>query len=101
MGHDTRTALDGVEALEAAASFRPHVVLLDVGMPRLNGYDACRLIRAQPWGKEMLLVAQTGWSRDEDRRRTREAGFDAHLVKPVNYDALTKLIRSYRPSRTT
>jgi PAS domain S-box-containing protein len=97
-GHETRTAHDGLEAVAAAEAFRPEVVLLDIGLPRLNGYDAARQIREQPWGKAMLLVALTGWGQDEDRRKSIEAGFDAHLVKPANPDALRKLLAS-RPRR--
>jgi PAS domain S-box-containing protein len=93
-GHDARTAHDGIEAVEAADEFRPDVVLLDLGMPRLNGYEACKRIRATPWGRNMVLLAQTGWGQEEDRRLTEEAGFDAHLVKPVDYNALLRLINS-------
>ncbi|MBM4439643.1 MAG: response regulator [Candidatus Rokubacteria bacterium] len=91
-GEDVTTAYDGVEALEAAAHWRPDVVVLDIGMPKLNGYDACRGIRAERWGKGMVLIALTGWGQDQDRRRTEEAGFDAHLVKPVDPDALLALL---------
>ncbi len=78
--------------MEAAATFRPDVVLLDIGLPKLNGYEAARKIREQPWGKNMLLVALTGWGQEEDRRRTQQAGFNAHLVKPVDLDALQALL---------
>jgi DNA-binding response OmpR family regulator len=78
--------------VEAAGQFRPDVVLLDIGLPRLNGYDACRRIREQAWGLSMVLVALTDWGRDDDRRRSREAGFDAHLVKPVDLDPLRQLM---------
>ena len=91
-GHETHTAHDGLEAVEAAATFRPDVVLLDIGLPKLNGYEAARRIREQPWGKDMVLVALTGWGQEEDRQRSREAGFDAHMVKPVDPAALTKLL---------
>jgi len=97
-GHETHTAYDGLEAVEAAATFRPDVVLLDIGLPKLNGYDACRKIREQPWGKGMVLIALTGWGQDEDRRKSQEAGFDAHLVKPVDHAALTKLLAELRPT---
>jgi signal transduction histidine kinase len=82
-GHDVRTVHDGVEALAVGKKFKPHVVLLDLGMPRLDGYDTARRIRSQPWGKRARLVALTGWGQQQDRDRTAEAGFDAHLVKPV------------------
>jgi CheY-like chemotaxis protein len=94
MGHETHIALDGAQAVESAASVRPDVVLLDLGMPRVNGYDACRQIRAESWSQGMLLIAQTGWGQDEDRRRTEEAGFDGHLVKPIDPDALLALVAS-------
>jgi PAS domain S-box-containing protein len=97
-GHETHTAHDGQQAIEAAERLHPDVVLLDIGLPRLNGYEVCRRIREQPWGKELLLVAVTGWGQQEDRRRSREAGFDTHIVKPVDLDRLQKLLAS-RPSR--
>jgi CheY-like chemotaxis protein len=93
-GNELRTAHDGVEAVEVAGEFRPDVVLLDIGLPRMNGYEAARKIREQPWGKNMLLVALTGWGQEEDRRRSQEAGFDHHLIKPVEPDALFKLLTS-------
>ena len=92
MGHDVRTAYDGTNALGTAEEFRPDVVLLDIGMPGLSGYDACRYIREQPWGREMYLVALTGWGQETDRRRTEEAGFDQHLVKPVHSADLMQLL---------
>lgn len=73
---------------------RPGVILLDIGLPKLNGYEACRRIREQPWGKESVIIAQTGWGQDEDRQRTHDAGFDHHLVKPVDPTALDKLLAS-------
>lgn len=93
-GNDTFTAHDGLEAIGAAERLQPDVVLLDIGLPHLNGFDACRRIREQPWGKEMALIALTGWGQDEDRRRSREAGFDAHVVKPVDLATLTNLLAS-------
>lgn len=83
-GHAVEMAYDGLEAVAAAERFNPEVVLLDIGMPQLDGYGACRRIREQPWGKTMVIVALTGWGQEEDQRKTREAGFDAHLVKPVS-----------------
>jgi signal transduction histidine kinase/ActR/RegA family two-component response regulator len=91
-GHDTRTAHDGLEALEAAKQFRPDVVLLDIGLPKLNGYDTCRCLRAQPWGEKVVLLALTGWGQEEDRRRSMEAGFNFHLIKPVHPADLEKLL---------
>jgi CheY-like chemotaxis protein len=94
-GNETHIANDGLEAVEAAEKFRPDVVLLDIGLPKLNGYDACRCIREQPWGQNMVIVALTGWGQDEDRRRSKDAGFDGHLIKPVDYAALMKLLCSF------
>jgi PAS domain S-box-containing protein len=93
-GNETQTAYDGLEAVEAAATFRPDVILLDIGLPELNGYEVARKIREQPWGKKMALVALTGWGQEEDRRRSQEAGFNHHLTKPVDPAALTKLLVS-------
>jgi PAS domain S-box-containing protein len=93
-GHETHKAYDGVEAIAAAERLRPDAVLLDIGLPGLNGYEACRRIREQSWGKEIFLVALTGWGTDEDRQHSREAGFDTHMVKPVDYDALLDLLAS-------
>jgi PAS domain S-box-containing protein len=93
-GNTTMTAFDGVEALEAGAAFEPDVVLLDIGLPRLNGYDAARQIRQEPWGRDVALIALTGWGKDEDRRRSSEAGFDKHLVKPVQLDELNSLLQT-------
>jgi CheY-like chemotaxis protein len=92
LGYDTRIANDGVEAFDTASEFRPDVALLDLGMPRLNGYDLARRLRAEPWGSRIALVAVTGWGDSEDRQRTQEAGFDHHLVKPVDPTALTRLL---------
>ena len=89
-GHEVRTAYDGLQAVEAAATWRPDVVLLDIGLPGLDGYEAARRMRAQRDG--VVLVAMTGWGQDDDRRRSREAGFDAHLTKPVDYADLTKVL---------
>ncbi len=91
-GNKTHTAYDGLEAVEAAAAFKPDVVLLDIGLPKMNGFEAARKIRAGPWGKKMVLVALTGWGQEEDRQKSRDAGFDGHLVKPVDHAALTKLL---------
>ncbi len=91
-GNEMRAAYDGLEAVEAAATFKPDVVLLDIGLPKLNGYEVARRIRQQPEGKNMRLVALTGWGQDEDRQKSKEAGFDAHLVKPVDHAALQTLL---------
>jgi PAS domain S-box-containing protein len=91
-GHEVHAAHDGQEAVEAADWFRPEAALLDIGMPRLNGLQAARHIREQAWGRDMVLVAITGWSQEEDRRMALEAGFDHHLTKPVDPEALEKLL---------
>ena len=95
MGSDTRTAYDGRQGVDMAGEYRPDVILLDIGLPELNGYEACRLIRDQPNGKGVVLIAVTGWGQDEDRRRSREAGFDHHLVKPVDPQALMKMVAEF------
>jgi CheY-like chemotaxis protein len=92
MGNATQTANDGLEAVELAAAFRPDVILLDIGMPKLNGYDVCRRIRGQPWGRNIVLVAYTGWGQDDDKRKSQEAGFNLHMVKPVEPVALDRLL---------
>jgi CheY-like chemotaxis protein len=94
IGSEVRTAHDGLEAVATAEVFRPHLMLLDLGMPKLNGYQAAQFIREKPWGQEVMLVALTGWGQDEDRRRTKDSGFDGHLVKPVDLEALTTLLTS-------
>lgn len=91
-GHETCVAHSADEALERAPVFRPEVILLDIGLPGMNGYDACRAIRRQAWGPAVRIVALTGWGQDADRCRSREAGFDAHLVKPVDYATLRSLL---------
>src|SRR5439155_4701644 len=93
-GNETHTAHDGLEAVAVAEKIRPDLVLLDIGLPKLNGLDACRRIREQPWGKDMVMVALTGWGQDDDRRKSKDAGFDAHMVKPVDYAILMKLLAS-------
>ena len=97
-GNETQTAHDGLEAVEAADTFRPDVVLLDIGLPKMNGFDAARKIREQPWGKDMVLVALTGWGQEEDRKKSKEAGFNGHMVKPVSHAALTKLLAELLPA---
>jgi PAS domain S-box-containing protein len=90
--HDVRAASDGFEALAAAAVDHPEVVLLDIGLPKLSGYDVARRIREESWGKDILLVAMTGWGQLDDKRRSREAGFDLHLTKPVDPVVLDELL---------
>jgi signal transduction histidine kinase len=91
-GHEVYTASNGAVALESAEQHRPEVALLDIGMPKLDGYEVARRIRAQPWGQRITLVALTGWGQDSDRKRSQEAGFDSHLVKPLDLDKLTELL---------
>ncbi len=91
-GHDTRAVYDGSDAVEEAASYHPDVIVLDVGMPTLDGYEAARRIRSAPWSNGVVLVALTGWGQEEDRARARSAGFDFHLTKPASLEALVKLI---------
>jgi len=92
LGNEVRTAYDGIEAVELAEQFRPQVVLMDVGMPKLNGYEATRRIRERQWGRDMVVIALTGWGQDVDRARSKEAGCDGHLVKPVNLSDLETLL---------
>jgi signal transduction histidine kinase/CheY-like chemotaxis protein len=91
-GSEVQTAHDGLEAVQTAKGFGPDVVLLDIGMPKLNGFDACRRIRQEPWGQHVTLIAISGWGHDEDRQRAKEAGFDHHLVKPVDPVGLAKAL---------
>jgi PAS domain S-box-containing protein len=93
-GNEVRTAHDGLVGVEQAEQFRPDVILLDIGLPMIDGYETCRRIRRQPWAKDVVIVALTGWGQDEDRRRSREAGFDHHLVKPVDATHLADLLAS-------
>ena len=92
MGHSIQRAYDGLEAVQAAAAFRPDVVLMDIGLPKMNGYEAAREIRKQTWGRAMSVIALTGWGTEEDKRRASEAGFDYHLTKPVEAGALEELL---------
>ena len=99
-GEEVRVAYDGEEALAAEEGFEPHVVLLDIGMPKLSGYEVARRIRDRR-GPEVLIVAITGWGQEEDKLRAREAGFDHHFTKPVDYAVLLDLIDAQaRPART-
>lgn len=96
-GHTTKLAHDGYAAAEVAATFQPELVLMDIGMPKLNGYDACRLIRQQPWASDAVFVACTGWGQDEDRRKAEAAGFDHHLVKPIELAELQRILATLAP----
>ena len=92
MGHDVRIAHDGESALEIADRFRPQLVLLDLGMPGVDGYEACRRIRKRGWGEAVTLIAVTGWGQDDDRRKSTAAGFDGHFVKPLSPETLEQLL---------
>ena len=94
LGAEVRTEHSGPAALEVLESFRPSIVLLDIGMPGMDGYEVARRIRQQPENRDIVLIALTGWGQDEDRQHSQEAGFDHHLVKPVNLAALKELLRS-------
>jgi CheY-like chemotaxis protein len=91
-GNKTYMAHDGVEAFEAIEKHRPEVVLLDIGLPKLDGHEVCRRVREQPWGKDIMVIALTGWGQEDDRRKSEEAGFNGHLVKPIDYDKLLELL---------
>ena len=97
-GNEVHTAYDGLQALEIAEAVRPDVMLLDIGLPKLNGYQVARRIREQPWGKRIALVALTGWGQNEDREKSRNSGFDTHLVKPVDPNVLLKLLSELSPA---
>ena len=96
MGHETRTAHDGESAVTTAEMFLPDVVLLDIGLPKLNGYEVAQRIRQSSWGASMFLIAVTGWGQDEDRQRSSEVGLNVHMVKPVEPSALEKLLSELR-----
>jgi CheY-like chemotaxis protein len=81
-----------LEAVDATVEFQPDIVLLDLGLPKLNGFDAARRIREQPGGLERVLIALTGWGQEGDRQRSKEAGFDHHLTKPIDFDVLRELL---------
>jgi PAS domain S-box-containing protein len=98
-GHEVQTAYSGRRALELARTFLPHALLLDIGLPDVNGYELARTIRAAPWAEGMVLIAVTGWGQDEDRRRALEAGFDHHLTKPIAAETLESLLQSLGADR--
>jgi CheY-like chemotaxis protein len=98
-GHDVRTAYDGPTALQVAVGFRPEVVLLDIGLPRMDGYEVARRLRGHAGLENVMLVALTGYGQDEDRRRSADAGFDSHLVKPADPVALQALLSSVRTAK--
>ena len=98
VGHRVMTAHDGREALNAADAFRPDVVLLDIGLPIMNGYEVAERLRQKEWGKRMVLIAATGWSQEADRQRSKAAGFDHHLAKPLEPGALIRMLSALEPA---
>jgi CheY-like chemotaxis protein len=99
-GAEARVACDGFEALKIGADFKPHVALMDISMPLMDGYETARRLRAEPWGKDVVLIALTGWGRQGDIDKAREAGFDGHLLKPVEADAMISLIQRLRAPKS-
>ncbi len=93
LGHDYRLAGNGKDALAMAAEYRPNVVMMDIGLPGMNGYDLCAAMRTEPHLKDTIFIAQTGWGQDEHRQRAKEAGFHHHMVKPLYLEALEALLR--------
>jgi CheY-like chemotaxis protein len=96
MGHEVHVAYDGETAIEVANTIRPDVVLLDIGMPRVDGFEVCRQLRQQAWGRDLFIVALTGWGQESDRTRTERAGFDDHLIKPAEVISITKVLNGAR-----
>lgn len=94
MGNEVKVAYDGVMALQLAEEFRPDTIFMDIGMPKMNGYDACHLLREHEWARDIKIVALTGWGQEEDRRRAFESGFNHHLVKPVEAADIEKILDS-------
>jgi CheY-like chemotaxis protein len=93
-GHEVRIAHDGEEALDAVRTFRPDFVFLDIGMPRLSGYEVAEAVRAEPWGRDVKLIAVTGWGHADDKLRAQTAGFDRHLLKPIDPAEVDRLLDS-------
>jgi CheY-like chemotaxis protein len=99
-GHETRISTDGEDAIVVADDFRPNCVVLDLGLPRMDGYEVARRLRDRPYGGELVLVALTGWAGKDVRSKAAEAGFDYHLVKPVNWEELEQIVESAARQRT-
>ena len=95
-GHDLAVAHSGREALKKGSELRPQVIILDIGMPEMDGYETCRRIRETDWGRSARIVALTGWGQSEDRDRSRQAGFDHHLVKPVDLSTLDEVLATVK-----
>jgi DNA-binding response OmpR family regulator len=99
LGYEVRTAYDGAAGMAAAQSFLPQVILLDIGLPHMNGYEVARLLRSEPCGKDAILVAVTGWGQDKDRKMASDAGFDLHLTKPVDFYELDAVLQKMLQAR--
>jgi|SRR5688572_5925841 len=97
-GHDVHASYDGGAAIVAAAELRPDVVILDIEMPGLNGYEVCRCMRSHPWGRQMVIIAHTSWGRHTDLTRAMAAGFDMHMQKPLRIEDLLKHLEVIRPA---
>jgi CheY-like chemotaxis protein len=98
-GHEVRVARDGIEALEVAREFRPDVAFLDIGMPNISGYGVAEALRAEDWAEDMQLVAVTGWSQESDRQRAVSAGFDRHMLKPLDPTEVDRVLRELAKHR--
>lgn len=96
-GQDTRIAYDPPRALELAEKFRPQIVLLDIGLPKMHGYALARLMREKPWGRNLIIIAVTGWGQEADRQQSRAAGINHHLLKPVDPEQLRDLLNAVEP----
>ena len=99
-GHEVFRAHDGANAVRTAERVRPDVVLMDIGLPIMNGYEACRRIRESAWGAPIVMVAITGWGQEEDREQSNAAGLDLHLVKPVDHDELLRVVGAHKAQAT-
>ena len=97
IGHTVAVANDGEHAVAMAESFRPDVILMDIGMPRMNGYEACATIRKTEHGKRIHIIAVSGWGQEEDRKKSQDAGFDGHVVKPMEKATLERVIAEAKP----
>jgi CheY-like chemotaxis protein len=100
LGHPVQAVNDGPTALESARAFRPEVVLLDIGLPGMDGYEVASRLRSQAGARSLVLVAITGYGQEEDRRRSHEAGFDFHLVKPIDLEILKRILNRITPARS-
>lgn len=98
LGFETEVAGDGVDALRRSSIFKPNLFLIDISMPKLDGYDTCGVIRAQPWAEGVRLVAITGHAREEVRERAKQAGFDAYLLKPVKFEDVRRVVFPSEPT---